>query len=369
MIMTSKRHLYSTPFFVCVAVCITVLIWRGQSSPSTPYSLPSLFLPGDELNFASLSTVLFGEDQNEPRSHLGQGVKSPHMLGAQSMVSSPDIPSGNKTIKDSNVRFLFTVGTEGTGHHFLQELFRASPMMHELAPFLAKIRRLATSLYNRGNDGLFNFPCQTEARNEGSFQKVVRLLRAVRNLAAKAQGKNNDRSQFTVVPINAVIRGSGTGMMSFPNYGGACRALQFPDLSAFYAACDHARVECSHLVIYRDPLAVIQSTTRNRKFSTVNAQIQTIASMLGVIHSQMLIHRHRKFWCWEYGNTSNVGGVAAAIGWNNFADFTRVFRSMFQSPTAANEETVPLHLRVHMQALHSTTALISHACNMHVVKD
>lgn len=157
-------------------------------------------------------------------------------------------------------------------------------------------------------------------------------------------------------------------MMSYPNFKGPCRHLQYPDINSLYTACHEAGVWCEHILIYREAHEIIKSTTINRNFSlTQLQQIKTMTIMLDVIHGQLLDNPDRVAACWDYG--SAVGGgiedVGALLGWerSNFTSFySRIYRA---KPPLSNEEKlkiVPKELQVYMDSMVHANEKVWNTC-------
>jgi len=236
------------------------------------------------------------------------------------------------------VKFVMVLGLEGTGHHFFQSLYLSSPSYREIQRYGVTnidMPKLMMNLYNNyeKESGIWSAPCANdELRNvtnaiERSFRLVVESLRKIQEniLLRKRQG---GRMQFspdtpTAVSVNS-IEDNPFGMMSFPNFMGECKPLQYPDLGSLYAACNEAQVQCKHIVMYRDPYQTVRSTTIKRKPNMTESaklrQIQILSTMLDVIHGQMLDFPEHLAACWNYsGNllqNNDAIDVGRLLGWD-----------------------------------------------------
>jgi hypothetical protein len=118
-----------------------------------------------------------------------------------------------------------------------------------------------------------------------SHDKVVKYLSKINKRA---------KGEEITLPVNTVPHVPNYGMVSYPNFGGPCRSLNYPNLDHFYHACDVAGVECKHAYIYRDPYLVLASTTVKRKFNKNALQgIHLFTSLLQIIYSQLVDHSDR----------------------------------------------------------------------------
>ena len=190
---------------------------------------------------------------------------------------------------------------------------------------LDRHRELQRSLYNHWSaSGLFDWPCRPDHARGGhevfsravSSMKHMRkfVLRAVGRRASTGQGPEKGRREI-VIPVNSADD-NAAGMGSYPNFPagpGAGRWCQYPDMDAWFEACNIAAVDCSLLVLVRHPDEVIHSTTIRRGFQEKHAQIRTSADMLSIIHTQVQNNLEQPHWCWKYGD-NDISGVANAFG-------------------------------------------------------
>jgi len=195
------------------------------------------------------------------------------------------------------VRFLFFVGIEGVGHHVVKSLARKSPLWQYLqrTGLLGDLTALTRSMYPLGDGGLFYSHCKVNADPEAvgkQRRRVIELFRTVSaNLttALSLDGEDEERGGRPVftIPLNAVDYFFDE-MASYPQDGGPCRSLKYPALELLYDVCAEAGVRCQHAYLYRDPYAVLRSTTFKRHFNK-NGALQAIklyTTMLHVIYSQ-----------------------------------------------------------------------------------
>ena len=252
------------------------------------------------------------------------------------------------------IQFVFFAGIEGTGHHLLRSLVKASPAVAQMADLHLRpvIKTLQEHL-----ETFWLSKCHTrhETDMNAMYQQLVQQLRIVqeRALAANYSGTiflNVERS-----------------MLSYPYYmdDTICRPLHYPDLDDLYTACDEAVVDCGHVYLYRDPYEVVQSTTQKRSFNpTVVAATQLYTTMLHVILAQLVIHSHRTLGCWGFHNnlptttTENpdlVESVRTILGWNSTTEFQNMFREIYHPHATLTEakrtEIVPPELEISMQSM------------------
>jgi hypothetical protein len=90
-------------------------------------------------------------------------------------------------------------------------------------------------------------------------------------------------------------------MVSYPNFDGKCRNLNYPNLDLFYDACDQAQVECRHVYLYRDPYDVLYSTVINQHYvPTLIAGIHLYTSMSKIIATDLQVHASRGIGCFGF---------------------------------------------------------------------
>ena len=120
------------------------------------------------------------------------------------------------------------------------------------------------------------------------------------------------------IAINANSCGRKSSMISYPNLHGRDRALQIFNLDVFFNACADAKVICKHVIIYRDPYDVIQSTTVNRAFNhNIYNAIRLYTSAMQQIHSQMVSHPDGNMGCFGF---LDVEGHELRQDWEQFGN-------------------------------------------------
>lgn len=270
--------------------------------------------------------------------------------------------------------FVFLVAPEGSGHHFYMALFKESPAMErlkELEDAPALLKYLQGSLYNNADmaDALFSAPCSSPSAKTNGTSMVETVSKQLQIIDAKIR---NASVPSTMVPLNAAaviqynVAGVETGMMSYPNYGGGCRDLQYPNLGALYYACDVAGVSCRHVILTRDPYEVIRSTTMHRHFDSKKRAMKLYTTMLDVILAQILAHPDHLAACWEY-NDDVEDDLGALMGWDRGGTrFRDTYLSLFSRNGGMNSseklEIVPQELEVFMSTMEQATERVRKTC-------
>lgn len=243
------------------------------------------------------------------------------------------VPSDEKSLVDidssdnngDGPTFVFVMGTEGTGHHFINSLLAQSPNMKKMKQIgvcasggKGELHTLSSQFFNTGNEGrLFNPNKRQRGEIDADrhYELIVDTLQSIRTKfndmrkQEEQQINENESSSATVAPssktpfhiaINANSCGRPT-MMSYPNLPGPDRSLQNFNLDIFYNACNDAHVQCKHIYIYRDPYDVIKSTTINRVHnSNVYDAIRLYTSVMQQIHSQMISNLDHNIGCFGF---------------------------------------------------------------------
>jgi hypothetical protein len=209
---------------------------------------------------------------------------------------------------------------------------------------------------NKNQDGLWNAHCNDHPEVvdvTGSHDKVVEYLSKINKRA------NGEEITF---PVNTVHeRGASYGMVSYPNFMGSCRALNYPNLDYFYHACDVAGVECKHAYIYRDPYSVLASTTlkRNMNQQHILKAIHLYTSLLQIINSQLQDHSDRTAACLGFYEP-NISAdevwhpIRDMFGWKNQTEFDSHIQAVYKPPSTLTEkerrDLLPQNVELYMES-------------------
>jgi len=247
--------------------------------------------------------------------------------------------------------FVFFVGLEGTGHHLVKELVVHSPTMRRLDTLGLNIthKQLSKSLFSRAHpeNGLMNAHCSDEEIDVKSLQdRVVDLLQTMENAT---------RSPM-YIPVNCM---GANGFYSYPVGWRAC--LNYPNLDLFYQACMEANVVCKHVLLYRNPYALLYSTTIKRHYNpTILKAIHLYTTMLNVIYSQLETHgENNTLECFGlFEDDSNMWrSLQHLLGWNNdhSTEFMEFVNDVYTPPTLLTFQQqlalVPPELQVYMTSM------------------
>ena len=203
----------------------------------------------------------------------------------------------------NRAKFIFSMGIEGSGHHFLatvesqsdhallarsHESFNA---LREKQKHAAHILREIYHLNDLHNDS-------DNLDLDAIYKEFVETLKEIQEIVQEKIDANRTVDGVFPIPLNAI-----DGIMtSFPGTGSVARYSQLPDLGIFYRACEDAVVDCGHILMTRDAHEVIRSTTRNRSFDHPKAQIINLAMQLNMMISQALQYPDKLLGCFDYNN-------------------------------------------------------------------
>jgi hypothetical protein len=277
-------------------------------------------------------------------------------------------PNGinNKNINNNNnnssgLEFVFYIGIEGTGHHFIQTVLKHSPYNKRWLPIRESLTKIQFALMNQKghttNDGLFNMHCRdttsTKKKNNSNnnnnnnstatnskdlYNDVVEQFKSIQEM----YDGNDQKRRSLYIPINANGNEGAHGMMSYPNFDKQCRELMYPVLDLLYMACEEARVECTHVYLYRHPFEILQSTTLKRDFNKLGmvSGSHLYTSMLKIIQTQLIDYPSKNRGCLGLFESDALlvkewqSNIQNMWGWKeNDAAFETFLKRFYHKPT------------------------------------
>ncbi|KAG7369595.1 hypothetical protein IV203_027341 [Nitzschia inconspicua] len=368
---------------------------------------------------------------NIPSNMTGTTTTTITSTSSTSFSTSPHHhETSRRGLYNSPVRFIFFIGLEGTGHHLLKGIVSQSPAVDRLRQLHVHYE-LTTQLqealhHEKRKNGLFNVHCQPDQDKINTTEiqgRVVDVLRQIhqRVLTTKQDGtllthnddgviiqqqqqrpqqprRTDDRgfthpSRLTALPINTLQASTSSGEMSYPNYHGDCRKLNFPNMDLWYHACRAAQVDCQHVYIFRDPYAILKSTTVHRDHNGKHklAAIHLYTSLQTVILAQLMTWPDRTLGCMgmldgnnHYNHSHNTDDdddddepvpvvdwwetIRIIFGWKNRTSFDHHVKKKFFKPRHAmtpqqRHELVPPTLQPYMDSwmrIHDKTIRLCH---------
>jgi len=279
------------------------------------------------------------------------------------------------------VQFVFIMGIEGVGHNLMKEIVKGSPTVAKLQELglMNDVTALQDALH-RPKNGLMNMHCGFVADKQlnpdtglpdvaTKFDKIVSRLREISDKIIDSSSTTNaddGTTSVATVPLNVLTH----EMASYPQDSDDCRPLKYPNLDYVYEACSRAGVVCRHLYLYRDPYAVLRSTTRNRGFETSGLKAAHLyTTMLKVLYAQLATHPGGTAGCFGFYDDDNVitedmsywNTIRDMFGWHRDdggnrqqSDFAEYVRSKYKPPKPMSHEdkadVVPDDYRLYMQS-------------------
>jgi hypothetical protein len=279
-------------------------------------------------------------------------------------------PVYNTTYKDAPT-FIFTMGVEGTGHHFQRALLTKSPAV-------ATLRRTNASQYIGAIRidflrGLMMPYCSDRSTSSNPINLYRNLVESLEKAGALL--KNRPISYFPINGNPTFIKGDGHEF-SYPD-DKRCNRNMYPDIAMLYKACNEARVNCGVLYLYRDPYAVIKSTTLSRKFNhNVAESIHLYTMMLQILYSQLSLAPEKTMACVGLYDDNEPDEdrwypIRDMYGWNNdHAAFDRFLRSVYQPHEPMTQEDrdglIPPEYRLHMEGFMNEHERVIDLCRRQV---
>jgi hypothetical protein len=274
--------------------------------------------------------------------------------------SSATLSDSHLQIDDGKIKFLFFMGLEGTGHHMIRALIMNSPIKRQiqqlrLEPYLGELQE---ALYHDKNKSkaLWSLPCEKngEYSQDRPMDHVVNILKRISQTTAR----NSSLTAAFSIPINCFVfkKGAPVGMMSYPNYRGACYSLQYPNVELLQRCCLAANVTCAYIYLYRDPFAMVHSTTVKRNYHNVSTAIQLYTGLYNVLEYQLRMIAPSLLLCHDYDNEPSWE-LGRVLGWpiNNETGFHDMQNRVMKHPPPLSQQEkqklVPRELEPYMQSL------------------
>lgn len=279
---------------------------------------------------------------------------------------------GSSIVERPSIKFVIFVGIEGTGHHFWQDLVKESPIFYELNSYGLHpefTRRLTGNLYSHKTSrwkGLWSSPCKWDESDPTPNTTAIygELVATLEAMKARVDNENERRETANKVvitfPVNFLSIGDDFGVASYPGFLKPCRPLQYPNLDLWYEACIEAKVSCQHVYIYRDPYAVIRSTTDYRRINKDKLEaIHLYTTQLHILYTQLAIFPDRLAGCWDFDEAQSPLMQSNEIKeLLRFEDddvlrgtIQKLYRPRQQLTESDKRNIVPAEFAVHMKSL------------------
>mmetsp|Transcript_4109 Transcript_4109/g.5555 ORF Transcript_4109/g.5555 Transcript_4109/m.5555 type:complete len:1031 (-) Transcript_4109:239-3331(-) len=272
----------------------------------------------------------------------------------------------------TKARFVFSLGTEGTGHHFLSKLEKSSNFAklaktEQWFGILREEQRQSAKLL-RGIYRLDDLPTSPDTLDlTPAYEELVKKLK-------KMQGIVNENIDPSRVGNNEVLsihlNAFMNFMTSFPATNTTARYTQLPDLGIFYKACQDAEVECGHILMTRDAHEILRSTTKNRFHDHPKRQIINLSMHLNMMISQAIQYSEKLVGCFHFNDPTSLlrqwtGGDM--FGWNIDDNSLENAIKMYYSPSRSmteeeRVELVPDGFDLYMESMMRATEMLRTTC-------
>lgn len=181
----------------------------------------------------------------------------PHIVANSSMVIS-------KNSFSSKFRLIFLVGLEGTGHHYMADVLDR----------LCKISMIPCP--NVCKMGKALYPGLGAPESANSYLAARRQLRQEMEYLANTANRMEE-GKATMVGFGK-CRNDMVGMMSYPNFNGIAKSVQYVDFRILAEEAERAGVDLRIIYLSRPARDVIVSDTKHNNYG------ETWVPILGVSH-------------------------------------------------------------------------------------
>jgi len=161
----------------------------------------------------------------------------------------------DKTVFSPKIRMVFLVGLEGSGHHLMTNVL--GRVCQSGGVFCPSVCPIADTLYN-------SIGCASTA---SEYERGVESLRnAMDALAFTLDGFRGGGDTVLLNFHDCPGRTYHVGMMSFPNYHGSDKPLQYVDLRLLAEEAERINVDLRMIYLGRPAKDILVSTTMHRDF-------------------------------------------------------------------------------------------------------
>ena len=261
----------------------------------------------------------------------------------------------------SRIQVAFFIGLEGTGHHLMGEILQNSPVLgrHKRIGLTRNDwNDLSHNLYkDKDDNGLWNAFCNTSPQGIDTVELKQTIVSKIQQMVKKVliatnnQPWEEEQEQVIYYPLNTLTELNGYGEVSYPNFHGRCRFLQYPNIDLWDDVCEEAGVDCSYVLVYRDPIQILHSTVTKRRYNpTMFVGIYLYNTMLSIIESQLVSSSSSMktsniigcYGFYEPGNMMNstwYTSIRRIWGWkNNPIEYSEYMNNLYKPPSSSSKE-------------------------------
>lgn len=201
-------------------------------------------------------------------------------------------------------RFIFFAGLESSGHSFWRDILAEFPNR------IKQVKELSHLLYAvNKQSGLFSVMDVQKAKS--SVEEVIAALRAA----------DRDFPGITIA-LNTISEGAGEGgwgMMSYPNHGGADKAIQKPDLRLLVEVANMADVDLRIILLMRDAVDIVNSVWKRKFYPSEMQAVRILELQQASLSSELSLIDPAFVACWQYEHPfSGLSELVAHLGIEQF---------------------------------------------------
>lgn len=198
-----------------------------------------------------------------------------------------------KTATSKRVRLVFVAGLEGTGHHAWNAIFGKCVVSGKCAPATNLTQSLMQLEPKQGVvHGLFGA--------EDAPVNSIQLHDVYKQMEYLAE---QDEARIYVVGLCFVHR---SAMLSYPNYNGANKALDHPDIAVLATLAEMAGLDLRVIVLQRSAREILTSTA-NRDIGR-HLEPKILIDNAAALYTQLLLLDRSFYQCVQYRELGKLSG-------------------------------------------------------------
>ncbi|CAM9772841.1 unnamed protein product [Ectocarpus fasciculatus] len=207
-----------------------------------------------------------------------------------------------KKAASSRMRVVFLVGLEGTGHHYLADVLDDVCKAPKVR--CPKMCVMAKVLY----------PDLSLPKSRNAYWEARKRLREEMEKLAAFPEESLAEDESTVVSFGA-CRHQGTGMMSYPNFNGNEKAIQYVDFRLVAEEAERAGVDMRFVYLARSAEDILASDSEHNNYGgSYIRESRILLNNLAVVHSTFQEMDPAFTTCFRYGEMANPAQASRVAG-------------------------------------------------------
>ncbi|CAM9451489.1 unnamed protein product [Ectocarpus sp. 4 AP-2014] len=200
------------------------------------------------------------------------------------------------------MRVVFLVGLEGTGHHYMADVLEDVCKKDKVR--CPKLCVMAKVLY----------PELSLPKSRNAYWDARKRLREEMEKLAAFPEESLAEDESTVVSFGA-CRFQGTGMMSYPNFNGDEKALQYVDFRLVAEEAERAGVDMRFVYLARSAADILTSDSGHHNYGgSFIRESRILLNNLAVVHSTFQELDPAFTTCFRYGEMADPAQAARVAG-------------------------------------------------------